>query len=71
MNFLHIFPLIFLTASFATLEWSPDETKILYIAEKKIPKSEPFYKQKPKPSDDKDCTDSKRSVQVPILNYMY
>uniref|UniRef100_A0A2S2QBH8 Acylamino-acid-releasing enzyme n=1 Tax=Sipha flava TaxID=143950 RepID=A0A2S2QBH8_9HEMI len=45
-------------AEFATLQWSPDETKIIYIAEKKIPKSEPFYKQKPKNSADKDGVDN-------------
>lgn len=39
---------------FETLEWSPDETKIVYIAEKKVPKSEPFYKQKSKTSGDED-----------------
>lgn len=52
------------TAEFATLEWSPDESKILYIAEKKIPKSEPFYKQKPKLSGNKDSTDNSNSVPV-------
>jgi acylaminoacyl-peptidase len=41
-------------AEFGTLEWSPDETKIVYIAEKKVPKSEPFYKQKSKASANKD-----------------
>jgi len=51
-------------AEFATLQWSPDETKIVYIAEKKIPKSEPFYKQKPKSSSEKEDTDSKICVPV-------
>ncbi|KAG7210903.1 hypothetical protein KM043_016281 [Ampulex compressa] len=31
---------------FSCFEWSSDNSKILYIAEKKLPKSEPFYKQK-------------------------
>lgn len=31
---------------FASFIWSPDETKILYVAEKKLPKSEPLYKRK-------------------------
>lgn len=31
---------------FASFIWSPDETKLLYVAEKKAPKSEPFYKRK-------------------------
>ncbi|XP_050434308.1 acylamino-acid-releasing enzyme-like isoform X1 [Adelges cooleyi] len=37
---------VYADAEFGTLQWSPDETKILYIAEKKVPKSEPFFKQK-------------------------
>ncbi|XP_025201669.1 acylamino-acid-releasing enzyme-like [Melanaphis sacchari] len=45
---------IYADAEFGTLEWSPDETKIVYIAEKKVPKSEPFYKQKSKASADKE-----------------
>eukprot|EP00102_Acyrthosiphon_pisum_P011826 XP_008180714.1 PREDICTED: acylamino-acid-releasing enzyme-like [Acyrthosiphon pisum] len=45
---------IYADAEFGILEWSPDETKIVYIAEKKVPKSEPFYKQKPKASADKN-----------------
>ncbi|CAH1722220.1 unnamed protein product [Aphis gossypii] len=45
---------IYADGEFGTLEWSPDETKIVYIAEKKIPKSEPFYKQKSKASAQKD-----------------
>lgn len=31
---------------FASFIWSPNETKILYVAEKKLPKSEPFYKRR-------------------------
>lgn len=31
---------------FASFQFSPDETKLLYIAEKKPPKTEPFYKRK-------------------------
>lgn len=38
--------IIILTAEFGTFEFSPDEKKLLYIAEKKIPKNEPFYKRK-------------------------
>lgn len=48
----------FFVAEFATLQWSPDETKIVYIAEKKVVKSEPFYKQKPKTSGSKDGADN-------------
>jgi acylaminoacyl-peptidase len=53
---------IYADAEFGTLEWSPDETKIVYIAEKKVPKSEPFYKQKPKASTDKDGVDNSDTV---------
>jgi len=49
------------------LEWSPDETKIVYIAEKKVPKSEPFYKQKLKASADKNGLDNSDTVPVCLL----
>jgi len=54
---------------FATLQWSPDETKIVYIAEKKVPKSEPFYKQKPKTSVEKDDVDND-STFAPVWWYI-
>ncbi|KAL4112560.1 hypothetical protein QTP88_016318 [Uroleucon formosanum] len=60
---------IYADAEFGTLEWSPDETKIVYIAEKKVPKSEPFYKQKPKASADKDDLDN--SDTVPGKEYVW
>ncbi|XP_034230379.1 acylamino-acid-releasing enzyme-like isoform X2 [Thrips palmi] len=41
---------------FSALEWSPCETKILYVAECKVPKSEPFYK--PKPQDSKESKEN-------------
>ena len=37
---------VYTDSEFGSFEWSPDKTKVLYIAEKKLPKSEPFYKQK-------------------------
>lgn len=36
----------FFLVEFGAFEFSPDETKLLYVAEKKNPKSEPFYKRK-------------------------
>ncbi|KAK5645235.1 hypothetical protein RI129_006535 [Pyrocoelia pectoralis] len=42
---------IYTEATLGALEWSPDETKVLYVAEKKEPKSEPFYKKKTSNSD--------------------
>lgn len=68
LNFIFINQHFCLTAEFATLEWSPDETKIVYIAEKKVPKSEPFYKQKPKPSNEQNETDS--NTCVPVLSFL-
>lgn len=38
--------IFYILGEFASFAWSPDETKILYVAEKKIPKSDPFYKRK-------------------------
>lgn len=31
---------------FSTFAFSPDESKVLYVAEKKPPKTEPFLKRK-------------------------
>lgn len=47
---------------FSSFEWSPDDTKLLYIAEKKLPKSEPFYKQKPLDKKDKEKKEDDISV---------
>ena len=48
---------------FASLEWSPCETKIMYVAECKVPKSEPFYKPKPQESKDSKDGDSDKAPQ--------
>ncbi|XP_076680361.1 acylamino-acid-releasing enzyme isoform X2 [Andrena cerasifolii] len=45
---------VYTDSEFGSLEWSPDKTKVLYIAEKKLPKSEPFYKQKPLKKEKED-----------------
>ncbi|XP_036138718.1 acylamino-acid-releasing enzyme isoform X2 [Monomorium pharaonis] len=45
---------VYTDIEFRSFEWSPDNTKVLYIAEKKLPKSEPFYKQKSLDKKDKD-----------------
>ncbi|XP_054284993.1 acylamino-acid-releasing enzyme-like isoform X1 [Macrosteles quadrilineatus] len=44
---------VYTSGEFSCLEWSPCEKKLLYVAEKKQPKAEPFYPSKPK---DKDST---------------
>lgn len=38
--------IILFTGEFGSLEWSQNEEKVVYIAEKKAKKAEPFYKQK-------------------------
>ncbi|KAL1514050.1 hypothetical protein ABEB36_003373 [Hypothenemus hampei] len=37
---------VFADIEFSSFEFSPDEGKVLYVAEKKLRKSEPFYKRK-------------------------
>lgn len=44
---------VYTDGEFATFQWSPNETKLLYIAELKIPKSEPFYKRVNPKKDEK------------------
>ncbi|XP_050543366.1 acylamino-acid-releasing enzyme-like isoform X1 [Daktulosphaira vitifoliae] len=46
LNTLDVHGKVYADIEFATLQWSPDESKIMFIAENKVPKSEPFYKQK-------------------------
>ncbi|KAL6261475.1 hypothetical protein P5V15_006565 [Pogonomyrmex californicus] len=38
---------VYTDVEFRSFEWCPNKRKILYIAEKKLPKSKPFYKQEP------------------------
>jgi hypothetical protein len=51
---------------FGSLEWSPCEKKLLYIAEKKLPKTEPFYK--PKPQDNKE-SGTEEAKPTNVQNY--
>ncbi|KAG5879727.1 hypothetical protein JTB14_023041 [Gonioctena quinquepunctata] len=46
LNALDAHGSIYADVEFSSFEWSPDEKKILYVAEKKPTKSEPFYKRK-------------------------
>lgn len=48
LNALDLHGDVYTDGEFRTFEWSPDETKLLYVAELKIPKSEPFYKRSAK-----------------------
>ena len=49
--------LFVLLATFSAFQWSPDNKRLLYVAEKKLPKNEPFYKQKTKPKTTADKPD--------------
>ncbi|TGZ46657.1 acylamino-acid-releasing enzyme isoform X1 [Temnothorax longispinosus] len=60
---------VYTDVEFRSFEWSPDNTKVLYIAEKKLPKSEPFYKQK---SLDKKDKEKKEDDEATVGNeYIY
>lgn len=54
---------IYTEVTLGALEWSPDETKVLYVAEKKEPKSEPFYKRKSSNSDPNKDADVTKGEQ--------
>ena len=47
---------------FGCLDWSPCEQKLIYIAEKKVPKSEPFHKIKP--VDNGNTSGNKKPTKV-------
>ncbi|XP_028174250.1 acylamino-acid-releasing enzyme-like isoform X1 [Ostrinia furnacalis] len=38
---------VYADPEFGGLDWSPDESAVLYVAEKKLPKPEPYIKRKP------------------------
>ncbi|KMQ95719.1 acylamino-acid-releasing enzyme [Lasius niger] len=60
---------VYTDVEFRSFEWSPDNAKVLYIAEKKLSKSEPFYKQKPLDKKDKE---KKEDEEVTVGNeYIY
>lgn len=42
------------SAEFGSLDWTQDESAVVYVAEKKLKKSEPYIKRK---SEDKSKTD--------------
>ncbi|XP_022834556.1 acylamino-acid-releasing enzyme-like [Spodoptera litura] len=37
---------VYADSEFGSLDWSPDETSLVYVAEKKLPKFEPYIKRK-------------------------
>lgn len=56
---------------FGSFKWSPDNTKLLYIAEKKPPKTEPFYKQKPQNKKDDETTIAVSALIIQILTFFF
>lgn len=59
------------SAEFGSFEWSPDATKLLYVAEKKLPKTEPFYKQKPLDKKEKKEEDEVSRVIHGVYGYLW
>lgn len=53
---------VYTDTEFRSFEWSLDNTKVLYIAEKKLPKSEPFYKQKSLDKKDKEKKEDDETI---------
>ncbi|XP_031836700.1 acylamino-acid-releasing enzyme [Nomia melanderi] len=53
---------VYTDSEFSSFEWSPDKKKIVYIAEKKLPKSKPFYKQKSLNTKDEEKKEETESV---------
>ncbi|KDR18399.1 acylamino-acid-releasing enzyme-like isoform X2 [Zootermopsis nevadensis] len=50
---------VYSDSDFGSFDFSPCEQKLLYIAEKKLPKTEPFYKPKPQDKGDIAAGDAK------------
>ncbi|XP_018575043.1 acylamino-acid-releasing enzyme [Anoplophora glabripennis] len=61
LNALDIHGPVYADVEFSSLEWSPDEKKVLYVAEKKPPKSDPFYKRKAPLSNDGGSGDEEKT----------
>ncbi|XP_039292274.1 acylamino-acid-releasing enzyme isoform X2 [Nilaparvata lugens] len=51
---------VYFDVEFKSFDWSPKEDSILYIAETKIPKSEPFYKRSAQDSASKASSGDKK-----------
>lgn len=64
---IHINYMLLFAVEFRSFEWSPDNTKVLYIAEKKLSKSEPFYKQKPLDKKDKEKKEDEEATVVRLF----
>lgn len=53
--------------TFGTLSWNDQEDKVVYIAEKTLPKTAPFYEQKAKTNS---CDKNKDSRIVQIFLFL-
>lgn len=62
---------VYTDIDFKAFQLSPDNTKLLYVAEKKLPKCEPFYKQKPKKKSAFENEKSKNDDEEPIKGAEY
>lgn len=58
---------IYTDAEFSSFQFSPDKSKLLYIAEQKLPKCEPFYKQKTREKREKEIYD----MEVILKGHQY
>lgn len=67
INFVILHRIIFISVEFSSFQWSPDRTKVIYVAEKKGPKTEPFYKQKSAEKLAKEETDGEQISRVLFL----
>ncbi|CAH0719624.1 unnamed protein product, partial [Brenthis ino] len=55
---------VYADSEFGSLDWSPDEKQLVYVAEKKLKKSEPFIKRKP--AEDKSNADKNNADKKPV-----
>lgn len=55
---------VYSDGEFGVLEWSWSGNKLLYVAERKYPKSEPFYKTKPQSKPDEGSGDSSGDKKI-------
>lgn len=58
---------LLIIAEFGSLDWSPDESSIVYVAERKLKKSEPYIKRKgeDKPKADGSGEAPPKKVKTP------
>uniref|UniRef100_A0A8D8QWV6 acylaminoacyl-peptidase n=1 Tax=Cacopsylla melanoneura TaxID=428564 RepID=A0A8D8QWV6_9HEMI len=65
---------VYSDVEFGSFVWSNNEDKLLYIAEEKVPKAEPFYKPKPHSQDQNitpSTSDSSSEKPIKGAEYVY